>query len=164
MNENNKSFKTAHVLLGIPAIITCLLLVVLLIFNIYLVFTAGQDPNGGGWIIFYQMIFGIVFFPLLALAIAHCLTCLISFLKRQKNRKSSRTLGITSSILGIITMFFVLPITLIFILDGIAVLLLLLITLLELLSIGLLIAAMALFIKNKEYTPTIPFLNGSLNP
>lgn len=157
MHENNKSFKTAHTLSGIPAIITCVLLFFLLIFNIYVFFEARQDSNGGGWIIFYQMIFGLVFFPLLGLAIAHCITCLVSFLKRQKNRKSSRTLGITSSILGIITMVFVLPITLLFILDGVALWVLLPVALLELFNIASLIAAMALFIKNKEVVPSFPF-------
>lgn len=149
MNETNKSLKKAHILLGIPAIFTCLLLFSLLIFNIYLVFAARQDSNGGGWIIFYQMIFGIMCFPLLALAMAHCITCLVSYLKREKRKKASRGLGIASSILGIITMVLFLPCTFIFVLDGIAVAVLLPVTFLEFLSIISLIIALVFFAKTK---------------
>lgn len=149
MNNTNKSFKKAHILLGIPAIYTCLLLVSLFIFNIYLVFAARQDPNGGGWIIFYQMILGIIFIPLFVLAIAHCITCLVSFLKREKNKKASRGLGIASSILGIITMVLFLSCTFIFVIDGIAVAVFLAVSFLELLSIISLIIALVFFAKTK---------------
>lgn len=149
MNKTNNSLKKAHILLGIPTIYTCLLLVSLLIFNIYLFLDAGQDPNGGGWIIFYQMIFGIMFIPLFALAIAHCITCLVSFLKREKNKKASRGLGIASSILGIITMVLFLPCTFIFVIDGMAVAVLLPVAFLEFLSIISLIIALVFFAKTK---------------
>ncbi|MBQ8247378.1 MAG: hypothetical protein IJZ42_09615 [Lachnospiraceae bacterium] len=149
MNKTNNSLKTAHILLGVPAIYTCLLLLALLIFNIYLVFAAGQDPNGGGWIIFYQMILGMFFIPLLVLAIAHCITCLISFLQREKRKKASKVLGIVSSILGIITMVLSLPCTFIFVIDGTAVAVLLPVTFLEFLSIISLIIALVFFAKTK---------------
>lgn len=149
MNEINKTSKKQYTLLGIPAIITCLLLFSLLIFNVYILFEARKDPNGGGFIILYQMIFGVMFLPLLVLAISHCITCLISFLKREKSKKTSRSLGIASSLFGMIAMALALPCTFIFILDGIAVLFLLPVAFLELFSIVSLIIAMVLFIKNK---------------
>lgn len=151
MNETNKSFKKAHALLGIPAIITCLIILLKLIYSGYIFSIACQDTNGGGWIMFYQMIFGIISFPFFGLAIAHCITCLVSFLKRENNKKVSRGLGIASSILGIITMIIFLPCTFIFgaVIGGIVGEVFWLATFLEFLNIISLVIALVFFAKTK---------------
>jgi len=52
-------------MLSVPAIISALLLIAVVVAGIYITAVGLGDSNGGGWLIFIVMLFGIVFFPVL---------------------------------------------------------------------------------------------------
>lgn len=102
MSEKNKLYKRVYAMLSVPAIISTVLLIAVVCVSIYLTVVGFDDPNGGGWLIFIVMLFGIVFFPGLLAWLLQAFFFFSGLKKYRKNdMKNSRTMGMVCAISSI---------------------------------------------------------------
>lgn len=85
MNEKNNLYKRAYAMLSVPAIISALFLIAVVVAGIYITAVGLGDSNGGGWLIFIVMLFGIVFFPVLLAWFLQAFFYFMGLIKYKKN-------------------------------------------------------------------------------
>lgn len=102
ISEKNKLYKRVYAMLSVPAIISALLLSAVIVAGIYITVVGLGDSNGGGWLIFIVMIFGIVFFPGLLAWFLQAFFFFSGLKKYRKNdMKNARTMGMVCAISSI---------------------------------------------------------------
>ena len=104
MNQRNTLDKANYILLSIPNIIVVTVMVPLALMGTYLFFVGSQDTNGGGWIMFLVMLFGVLMAGLFICWILQALFFLIGFKKYLRaNYVGARRMALVSSIFAIIS-------------------------------------------------------------
>lgn len=104
MSENYNALKKAYVMLGLPVVISVIILIALIGGTIYLIPMGLDDPNGGGWLLVFWILFAIIFLPSILAGILQVLFYVAGLIKNKKNdMKNMRTYGMICAVSSIVS-------------------------------------------------------------
>ena len=103
MSEDHNALKKAYEMLSLPVVISAIILMALIGVTIYLIPMGLEEPNGGGWLLVFWILFAIVYLPSILAGILQVLFYAAGLKKyKQNDMKKMRTHGMICAVSSIV--------------------------------------------------------------